>query len=200
MARPLDFYFDFYSPYGYLASLQIDTLAARQHRSVNWRPIMLGAIFQQEGLAPLTEIPLLGPYSLHDFQRSARLIKADFSFPKAFPKAALAPSRAYYWLLDHDPTTAHLLARKVFHAVFAEQRDGSDPQLVAELAEPLGVNRAELLAAIQQPAIKDRLKQETEAAIRRGVCGSPFVFVDDEPFWGNDRLWQVEKWLGTGGW
>lgn len=200
MALPIDFYFDFYSPYGYLASLQIDQLAARQHRTVNWRPIMLGAIFKQEGMTPLVDIPLVGPYSRHDFDRSARLIGASFAFPEEFPKAALAPSRAYYWLLERDPTTAHLLAQKVYHAVFAEQRDGSDPAVVAELAEPLGVDRDALLAAIQRPEIKERLKQETELAIRRGVCGSPFFFVDDEPFWGNDRLWQVEKWLETGGW
>jgi len=200
MAQPIDFYFDFYSPYGYLASVQIDQLAARHHRTVNWRPMMLGAIFKQEGLAPLVDIPLVGPYSRHDFQRSARLINAAFVFPGEFPKAALAPSRAYYWLLERDPTTAHLLAQRVYHAIFAEDLDGSDPNLVARLAEPLGVKREELLEAIQQPAIKERLKHETEAAIARGVCGSPFFFVDDEPFWGNDRLWQVEKWLETGGW
>lgn len=200
MQQPIDFYFDFYSPYGYLASLEIDKLAARHHRTVNWRPIMLGAIFKQEGMTVLVDIPLIGPYSRHDFDRSARLIGAPFTFPKEFPKAGLAPSRAYYWLQEHDPTTAHLLAQKVYHAVFAEQRDGSDPELVAELAEPLGVKRDELLAAIQQPEVKERLKHETEQAIERGVCGSPFFFVDGEPFWGNDRLGQVEKWLETGGW
>ncbi len=200
MAAPVEFYFDFYSPYGYLASLQIDALAARHGRSVAWRPIMLGPIFAKASLAPLTEIPLLGPYSQHDFERSARLIGAPFSFPEGFPKAALAPSRAFYWLHDHDPTVAHLLAQKVYHAVFVEQRDGSDASVVAELAAPLGVDGDALLEAIQQPAVKDRLKQETAAAMERGVCGSPFFFVDGEPFWGNDRLWQVEKWLETGGW
>lgn len=200
MAQPVEFFFDFYSPYGYLASLQIDKIAARRHRTVTWRPIMLGVIFKQEGMTPLTDIPLVGPYSLHDFKRSARLINADFSFPRDFPKAALAPSRAYYWLVERDVTTAHMLAQKVYHAIFAEGLDGSDAQVVARLAEPLGVKRDELLKAIQQPKVKERLKQETELAIQRGVCGSPFFFVDDEPFWGNDRLWQVEKWLETGGW
>ncbi len=200
MSQPIDFYFDFYSPYGYLASLQVDKIAARHHRTVNWIPFMLGAVFKVEDMTPLTDIPLVGPYSMHDFNRSARLIDADFVFPNEFPKAALAPSRAYYWLFDRDPTAAHMLAQKVYHAVFAEQRDGSDPQLVAELAQPLGVDGEELLAAVQEPDVKQRLKDETERAIERGVCGSPFFFVDDEPFWGNDRLWQIDKWLETGGW
>ena len=71
---------------------------------------------------------------------------------------------------------------------------------MADVAEPLGIDRQALLAAVQEPAIKEKLKVETERSLERGVFGSPFVFVDDEPFWGNDRLDQVDRWLATGGW
>jgi 2-hydroxychromene-2-carboxylate isomerase len=64
----------------------------------------------------------------------------------------------------------------------------------------LGIERAALLAAVADPAIKERLKEATAAAIRRGVFGSPFVLVDGEAFWGADRLHQVETWLARGGW
>jgi 2-hydroxychromene-2-carboxylate isomerase len=76
----------------------------------------------------------------------------------------------------------------------------STAEQVAEVAEPLGVARESLLAAVQDPAIKEKLRAETERSIERGVFGSPFVFVDGEAFWGNDRLDQVERWLATGGW
>ena len=59
---------------------------------------------------------------------------------------------------------------------------------------------AELIAATQDPAIKARLKAETDRSLERGVFGSPFFLVDGEPFWGADRLDQVERWLATGGW
>ena len=71
---------------------------------------------------------------------------------------------------------------------------------VGDPARPLSELTRPLLAAVQDPAIKEKLRAETERSIERGVFGSPFVFVDGEPFWGNDRLDQVEHWLATGGW
>jgi len=88
----------------------------------------------------------------------------------------------------------------VFHAAFGEGRAVTSAELVAALAEPIGVDRAELLAALADPAVKQRLRAETDAAIARGAFGSPFVVVDGEPFWGSDRLDQVDRWLATGGW
>ena len=74
MSQPIDFYFEFASPYGYLASTQIDSLAARHDRAVAWHPIMLGAAFKETGARPLTETPLKGPYLLRDVPRFARLL------------------------------------------------------------------------------------------------------------------------------
>ncbi|MCW8944371.1 MAG: 2-hydroxychromene-2-carboxylate isomerase [Sedimenticola sp.] len=200
MAAPLEFYFDFYSPYGYLASSRIDELAAKHDREVIWRPFLVGATFAVTGARPLVDIPLLGDYSLHDMQRSARLQGVPFQLPEAFPKAALAPSRAFYWLAETQPDIAKRLAKAVYNATFGEGRDGSDPQLVAELGAALGIDSNELLEAIQRPEVKEKLKHETATAVSRGVFGSPTIYVDGEPFWGNDRLEQVDRWLETGGW
>ncbi|MCP4284875.1 MAG: 2-hydroxychromene-2-carboxylate isomerase [Gammaproteobacteria bacterium] len=200
MSSIIEFYFDFYSPYGYLASLRIDEMAARHGRGVVWRPFLLGPAFAATGHQPLLDTPLMGDYAAHDFARSARLHGAQFRLPEEFPKAALAPSRAYYWLFDQDPDKAKQLAKAIYRSTFEQGRDGTQPELVAELAEPLGIDKEELLAAITTPEVKERLKQETRAALERGVFGSPFIFVEDEPFWGNDRLEQVDRWLQTGGW
>ncbi|HVI91607.1 MAG TPA: DsbA family protein, partial [Dongiaceae bacterium] len=64
----------------------------------------------------------------------------------------------------------------------------------------LGGNRSQLQAALASPAIKDRLRAVTDEALSRGIFGSPFVVVDDEPFWGADRLPMVDEWLQRGGW
>ncbi len=200
MAAPLEFYFDFYSPYGYLASSRIDELAAKHGREVTWRPFLVGATFAVTGARPLVDIPLLGDYSLHDMQRSARLHGVPFQLPEAFPKTALAPSRAFYWLAETQQDIAKRLAKAVYNATFGEGRDGSDPQLVAELGAALGTDSNELLEAIQRPEVKAKLKHETATAVSRGVFGSPTIYVDGEPFWGNDRLEQVDRWLETGGW
>ena len=74
------------------------------------------------------------------------------------------------------------------------------PEAVAGVAETLGIDPGALLDGLQQPEVKDRLRQETDTALARGVFGAPFFFVDGEPFWGADRIDQIDRWLTTGGW
>ena len=196
----LDFYFEFASPYGYLASLRIDAIAAAYEREVTWRPIMLGAAFKLVGGAPNMNLPLKGPYLLHDAPRFARLLDVPFKLPPVMPCNSLAASRAFWWLDAQDHDMAKGYAQAVYHAHWGEGRDIATAAQVAEIAAPLGIEAAALVAATQDPAIKARLKEETDRSLERGVFGSPFVFVDDEPFWGADRIDQIERWLATGGW
>jgi 2-hydroxychromene-2-carboxylate isomerase len=200
MANPIDFYFDFSSPYGYFAATKIDELAAKYDRAVTWRPILLGAVFKITGGQPLPTIPLKGSYTSHDLARSARLLNVPFKMPAKFPVSGTAPSRAYYWLGDRDPAAAKRLAAALYRAYFVEDRDISNPEVTGNVAAKLGVDKAELTQALNDAAVKERLKSEVDAAIERGVFGSPYIVVDGEPFWGSDRLEQVERWLATGGW
>jgi len=196
MAEPIDFYFDFSSPYGYLASTEIDALAARHGRSVTWRPFVLGAAFKLTGQRALTEQPLRGDYARRDFARSARLLGVPFKLPDPFPFFALAASRACYWL--EEPSQAKALAKAVYHAAFGEGRDITPVPTVAEIARGLGIQGLE--QGLEQPATKAGLRDATDQALARGVFGSPFFIVDGEPFWGHDRLDQLDRWLATGGW
>lgn len=200
MSAPIDFYFDFASPYGYFASLRIDAVAMRHGREVRWRPFMLGPAFKVSGNAPLLHQPLKGDYARRDWDRLARRNGVPFKLPTGFPGAALAASRAFYWLADSDPGLAKSFAGCILHAYFGEGREVTAPAAVAAEAAPLGIDSAALIAAVENPAWKQRLKDETAAAMARGVFGSPFIFVDDEPFWGHDRLATVEEWLESGGW
>lgn len=200
MANPIDFYFDFSSPYGYLASTRIDALAAKHGRSVVWRPHLLGAVFKINDQRPLASIPLKSDYAARDLARSARLLKVPFKLPTKFPVGATAPSRAFYWLNDKDRALAKRFAQALYHAYFAEDRDISSPEVTCDIAARLEVDRVELAQALNDPAVKERLRTEVDAAIARGVFGSPYIIVDGEPFWGSDRLDQVERWLKTGGW
>jgi 2-hydroxychromene-2-carboxylate isomerase len=200
MTNPIDFYFDFSSPYGYFASARIEELAAKHGRNVNWRPILLGAVFKITGQQPLPSIPLKGSYANHDLARSARLFDLPYKFPTKFPVAGQAPSRAFYWVSDRDPLLAIKLAQALYHAYFVEDRDISSPEVTANVAAKLGVDKDQILRALGEPAVKQRLATEVDAAIERGVFGSPFFIIDKEPFWGSDRLDQVDRWLATGGW
>ena len=198
MPTPIDFYFDYSSPYGYFAAMKIDPLAEKYGRSVNWKPILLGAVFKVTGAKPLPTLPLKGAYAMHDVARSARFYGAPYRHPEKFPIAGQAPSRAFYWVNEKDPALAHTLARALYQAYFVDNRDISSPEITADVAATLGLNRDALLAALGDETVKDKLKLEVETAIARGVFGSPYFIVDDEPFWGADRLEQLERWLADG--
>ena len=83
---------------------------------------------------------------------------------------------------------------------FVDDRDISSPEVTIGIAAGLGIPRQSMESALNEPALKDRLRSEVDAAIARGVFGSPYFIVDGEPFWGSDRLDQLERWLSTGGW
>jgi len=197
---PIDFYFDFSSPFGYLASERIDDIAGRHGRTTVWRPFLLGAVFKIVGTAPLLDYPMKGDYSRRDMVRSARLHGVPFSLPKEFPTSSIAACRAFYWLSDRQPGLAKPFARAVYRRYFVDNKPIEPVAAVIEVASALGVEAGELNAALQDSAVKERLKVEVDAGIKRGVFGSPLIFVDGEPFWGADRLDQIERWLETGGW
>lgn len=200
MPAPIEFYFDLSSPYGFLASHGIEALAAKHGRSVDWRPVLLGPMFKETGMAPLTEIPLKGAYAKHDFARSARFHGIEgFRQPSRFPVPTQAAARIVLWLKARDAALAVRVVKAYYRAYFVDDVDISDPDTAAAIAAAQGVDRDAARAAVDDPAWKDALRNEVTTAIARGVFGSPFVFVDGEPFWGLDRFPQIDRWLATGG-
>lgn len=199
MAAPIEFYFDFSSPYSYLVAEKIDALAARFGREVTWHPILLGVVFQSLGTLSLIKQPGQGDYAPRDIARSAHFMNVPFAMPSRFPLPTQAAGRAVYWLADQDVAQAKTFARAVFHAYYRQDQDISAPAVVLDIAAGLGVDRAALEAALGSDVIKARLKQETETIVAQGLFGAPWMVVDGEPFWGADRLPQLEKWLETGG-
>lgn len=200
MPEPIEFYFDFSSPYGYLAAEQIDAIAERHGRSVTWHPFLLGAVFQETGGRPLLGIPMKGDYARHDLQRSARLIGVPFALPESFPFMSVAACRAYYWMVNQDAAKAVALAKALYREAFGQGRDIDSPEAVARVCIAEGVDGEALRAALKDPRVKDQLRAEVAAAIAKGVFGSPLIIVDGEVFWGHDRLDQVALWLERGGW
>jgi len=200
MPDPIDFYFDFSSPYGYLTSRQIDGIAAKHGRAVAWRPHLIGAVFPTTGSKPLLDIPMKGEYALLDLLRTARQMGVPFQLPEQFPFLSVAAARAFYWLSDSDPAMAHDLATALYNAAFGEGRDITVIDTIVAVAAGLGVEGDALRAALGDAAVKDRVKREVAAAIDRGAFGSPYIVVDGEPFWGHDKLDDIDRWLETGGW
>ncbi len=196
---PVDFYFDFSSPYSYIASEWIEALAARHGRTVNWKAILLGATFQAAELKSPVSHPLKREYSLLDFERSARFAGVPLQIPEKFPIPTQNAARIFWWLRERDgEDEASQWARHCLRAYFARGVDLSDPAALKSLCNEFGIDAAEAEAIWSAPEWKARLKAANDAAIAQGVFGAPFFVIDGEPFWGNDRRAQIERWLDKG--
>jgi 2-hydroxychromene-2-carboxylate isomerase len=199
MAAPIEFYFDFASPYGYFAAEKVDAIAAKHGRSVEWRPYLLGVAFKTTGAAPLASIPLKSDYMRRDLPRMARLMGIEYREPARFPISTVNPARAFYWAAMQDAARARALGLALFRAYFAQGIDISDVNALVNVCAQLGFDKEAATAGIADPQVKEKLRIEVERGLARGVFGSPYIIVDGEPFWGADRLDQVERWL-AGGW
>ncbi|WP_193188039.1 2-hydroxychromene-2-carboxylate isomerase [Nisaea sediminum] len=197
---PILFYFDFSSPFAYLAANKINDVAKLYNREVDWRPTLLGAVFKLNGNKPLMDQPLKGEYARRDLARCARLMGLPMEMPESFPFLSVAAARAVWWLKGKDEALAQKVALALFNAAFQEAKAINSAEAVLEIAADCGVDADELKAALNDPEVKEKLKMEVDASIAAGVCGAPFFIVDGEPFWGADRIDHIEHWLSTGGW
>ncbi|HEY0819953.1 MAG TPA: 2-hydroxychromene-2-carboxylate isomerase [Rhizobacter sp.] len=195
---PIAFYFDFSSPYSYVASEWIGALAARHGRTVRWHAILLGATFQVAELKSPVSHPLKREYSMLDFERSARFAGVPLTMPQPFPIATQNAARLFWWLNEADESRAVAWAHHAFRAYFTRGVNLNDPPALAALAQEFGLPQGEAEAVWNDPAWKQKLKQANEQAIAAGVFGAPFFVIDGEPFWGNDRRAQMERWLEKG--
>lgn len=199
MSTALHFYFDFSSPYGYLAAMKIDELAAKYARPVEWHPILLGAIFKTTGAVPLVEVPLKGAYSRHDLKRTARFHHIPFTLPENFPINTVNTARAMLWIANKlGKASAVQFAKAAYRAYFVEGIAIDEPTQIAQIATQLGLDGDAIARELSNQEIKDQLKAEVTSAQSQGVFGSPFVLVDGESFWGFDRFDQLEALLKNG--
>lgn len=195
---PVQFYFDFSSPYSYIASEWVEAVAARHGRRVQWHAILLGATFQAAELKSPVAHPIKRDYSLRDFERSARFAGLPYRQPEAFPIATQNAARVFWWLHGRDPARAVDWAHAGLRAYFTRGVVLSDVPALKALLSGSGIDADAAEAAWSDPAWKARLKAENDAAVAAGVFGAPYFIVDGEPFWGNDRQAQIERWLASG--
>lgn len=197
---PITFWFDFGSPYAWLASTQVEATARRCGRAVQWRAILLGVIFRTTGAVPLSEQRLRGDYARRDLARLARRMGLPFATATPPPATSLALARVFHAIALTDAGLAARFAAEAFMATFAhgEALDGLDA--AHSLAARLGPAAEAAAAEALSPAAREALRAATREALAEGVFGAPFFVADGEPFWGQDRLPMLEAWLREGPW
>lgn len=188
--KSVRFFHDFSSPFSYLASTQIDAIAARHDASVEWSPILLGGLFRTIGTP---NVPLLAmskakqAYVHRDMRAWASWWGVPFSFPTVFPIRTVLPLRV---AIAEPAATAHL-----YRALWVEDRNIGDPEVVASVLFGAGLDAEALLQAATDPIIKGQLRSNTEDAQAAGACGVPTFAVDGALIWGQDRLDYLEAVL-----
>lgn len=196
MNTHIDFYFDFLSPYAYLAATRIESLAQKHGREVHWHSFRLGvAVVKFMGLKPLMETPLKNDYIRADLKRLAKIMDLPLIEIEKLPDP-IPPALAFY---AAPKRLRGKIAQTLLTAQWAKGQDVGKVETLKCLLEPLSVSPDIVQSAQDDPAIRALLRHATAQTIERGVFGSPTVVADDELFWGTDRLWLLDRYLGAGG-
>lgn len=188
MTHKIEFYFDFPSPYSYLAHTQLPRLAAQHDAIVVYHPIRLLELMKIVGNQPTTiQCKNKGAYAGVDLRRWAKSYCVDFARnpnSRAFDFAEL--DRAALVAIGDDRGAAYVTA--IFAAIWGKPVDLSQRSVLVEVLDKAGFDGARLLERASAAEIAAKLDAETKAAAERGVFGSPTMFVAEEMFFGNDRL------------
>ena len=188
MSKSVEFYFDFGSPTTYLAWTQLPALCAESGATLVYRPMLLGGVFQATGNASPVTIPSKGRFMMQDLQRFARRYQVPLQFNPHFPINTLTLMRIATGVQMRQPQRFEEYVATIFKAVWVNALNMGDPATVAKVLTEAGFDAQQLLALAADPEVKDTLKATTESAVKRGVFGAPSMFVDDELFFGQDRL------------
>ena len=192
----IECFFDCSSPWTWLAFHNLRPLAADLGETVDWKPVLVGGIFNavNPSVYEFREkgVPAKQAYHRKDLQDWARRDGLTILFPPSvFPVNSVKAMRACCWLKAQGPVQALMepFAAAVFKAYWSDDRDISQDAVLADIATTLGLDAAALLAGIATPEIKAQLKANTDEAIARSAFGSPTIFVGgDDMYFGNDRL------------
>lgn len=190
----VDFYFDFSSPYSYIAAEKIDALVESYGLEVRWKPFLLGVVLKTTGAQLLT----VGhewktSYSMADFYRSAEVNGLDYKHPSNFPQASATVGRCTLWIeKTYGAAPAKAFSKAALRMLFIHDGDINNTAALAKIADDLSLDRAAMLIAITQPEVKQLLAANTEEATVHKIFGAPIAVFQGERFWGVDRLAHLE--------
>lgn len=188
MSKSVEFYFDFGSPTSYLAYTQLPGICAAAGAELVYRPALLGGVFQATGNVSPIAVPAKGRYTLIDMQRFARRYGVPLKMNPHFPINTLLLMRAATGVQLRQPERFEALLACVFKGMWVDALNLGDAAVLGPLLAEAGFDPQALLALAAEQEVKDALKANTEAAIKRGMFGAPTLFVGEEMFFGQDRL------------
>jgi 2-hydroxychromene-2-carboxylate isomerase len=194
-SEPIQFFFELASPYSYIASLEVDKVAASAGRSVEWCPIELAMVWEAYGvLGAYTAIRRLKrPYILRDAIRSAKAQGITFARPSA-PATDTSLAKLAYWGLRHnDAALAKRFLQSVWHRYFGEGKPIGALNDLADASEEIGLGAQQIQIAAAWAGTRHAQDRSNADAVRSGCFGVPWFIADGEYFFGQDRLGQLAE-------
>ena len=201
MTRRLEFFFDCSSPWTYLAFTRIHDVIARTRAEIVWRPILVGGVFnavnQDVYERRAKPDPRKGSYYVKDLEDWARYAGIEIGRPPVFPVNSVKAMRGAFIALDDGKLVPY--ANAVFQTYWGDLEDISQAEVLGRIAASVGYDAQTFLEKVEDPALKAKLRGNTDELIARGGFGSPTMFVNgDDMYFGNDRLPLVEAALLRG--
>jgi 2-hydroxychromene-2-carboxylate isomerase len=198
MMASVEFFYDYGSPYSYIADSRLSGLEARTGAEVIYRPMLLGGVFKATGnQSPFAEpVEAKRKYFSLELRRCVRQLNVAFEQNPHFPINTLGLMRAAYAARALDVFEPFHSA--IFRAFWTAGADLGSPEIIAGVLDAEGLNGLEIVDAAQGDEVKAALRATTDEAVERGIFGAPTFFVGEEMFFGNDRMEVVEDALGKG--
>jgi 2-hydroxychromene-2-carboxylate isomerase len=193
-SKTLEFWYEFASPYSYIAAERIERLAEKAGIAVQWRPFVIGPILKlrPHNPSPTQDAPpAQKQYRRRDVERICLNQGIALYWPSTYPRNGLLAARVAQIA---DVSWQREFSRAVYRANFVEDREISDPAVIAGILTGLGQEIDAVMEAALSAANKAALAAAVDEAIAKGIFGAPSFVVDGELFWGNDRLEQAIAW------
>ena len=185
MIKSIDFYFDFISPYSYLAHKKIQIIKKEKNIVFNYRPILVGGLHNLQGItAPAFIKPKL-KHMISDCDLIAKKDKFDFIWNSKFPINSLNIMRGYF---DVNSSNKDQYVEVMFNAYWRDNLDISKEEILIPLLEQCKIDKDIFFKTIKDPIIKEKLKEATKNAHEKEIFGAPTFIVNNKIFWGQDRL------------
>lgn len=197
MTKTVEFYFDFGSPTAYLAWTQLPKIAAETGAELLYKPVLLGGIFQATQNASPMMVPAKGKYMLRDLARFALRYGVPLRMNPHFPINTLQMMRGAIGVQQRMPERFPAYVEALYRGMWVEPLNLGDPAVLGSTLANAGFEPQALLALIGDAEVKELLKRETKAAVKRGLFGVPTMFVGGEMYFGQDRLDFVREALAA---
>ena len=196
MSKTIDFYFDFGSPAAYLAYTQLKKYAEEYGATINYKPVLLGAILKATNNIAPALVKNKGVYMLkHDIPRFVSRYDVPFKMNSHFPIQTLPMMRGYFVAEQLGCLDEYLDLG--FKSIWVDNKNLNDPAVIQETLSNVGIDVGQFLTQVASDEIKQALREATDAALERGVFGAPTMFIGDDMYFGQDRLDFVEAELSA---